>query len=221
MRRRLGDLTDEEYAAQRALTDALRGLALATGTTAADAVTLKDAVEIVTDLTERIAVGGNRRLTRASFDEPALWARNGATVPMNQLNVAHPPFEMHFEGDFSSAAQTGDVVGLRATSEVRVDALHEGPPDSVHGGTSAFLLDCMLGVLVQASGVAAVTGSLETRYLRLTPLDEPVQLRSEIVSRRGRLIRVEGAIEHGGEVCVEAKGLFIAVERPMAPPPDA
>ncbi len=221
MRRTLGDLTDEEYAAQRDLTTALRDLARAAGTTGADAATIADAVEVVNDLTDRLAVGGHQRVTRATFDEPALWARKGESVPMNHLNPAHPRFDMHFEGDFARAAETGDIVGLVATADLVVGALYEGPPHAVHGGTAAFLLDCITGVLVQSSGVAAVTGELTTRYVRRTPLDEPISMRAEVTGRRGRLITVEGTISHHGEVCVQGKALFVAIERPMAPPPDA
>lgn len=219
MRRTLGDLTDEELTARDELTRAVRDLARAAGTTLADPELIDEATALLRRMTSHLDERRTERVTRAAFEEPGQWVRAGRTVPLYQLNPGLPPIEMHFEGDFERAIETGDVVGLAAWAEFNANALYEGPPDSVHGGVSSFLMDCMLGLLVQASGVAAVTGTLDLRYLRRTPLDEPFLMTSRIASRSGRKIRVTGTMEHGGEVSVEASGLFIAVERTMAPPP--
>ncbi|KDE11072.1 hypothetical protein N505_0122835 [Rhodococcus aetherivorans] len=92
------------------------------------------------------------------------------------------------------------------------NALHEGPPDSVHGGFSAHLLDCMLGILMQARGSRSLTASLDLRYLRRTSLDEPLDLYSRIVEIEGRKTVAGGWIECRGECTVEARGVFVRVE---------
>ncbi|MFD0452023.1 hotdog domain-containing protein [Rhodococcus aetherivorans] len=56
----------------------------------------------------------------------------------------------------------------------------------MHGGFSAHLLDCMLGILMQARGSRSLTASLDLRYLRRTSLDEPLDLYSRIVEIEGR-----------------------------------
>src|SRR3546814_12418635 len=59
-------------------------------------------------------------------------------------------------------------------------ALHEGPPDSLHGGWSAHLMDCMLGGLVQATGARAVTATLELSYRHRVPLAREVDRKSVV-----------------------------------------
>jgi len=82
----------------------------------------------------------------------------------------------------------------------------------VHGGFSAHLLDCMLGTLMQARGSRSLTASLDLRYLRRTPLDEPLDLYSRIVEIEGRKTVAGGWIECRGECTVEARGVVVRVE---------
>ena len=72
-------------------------------------------------------------------------------------------------------------------------------------------MDCMLGVLVQVTGIPSVTGTLGLRYLQRTPLDQPLTLRARIVRCDGRKILTEGTVEHGEVRTADATGLFIAV----------
>lgn len=213
-RERIGDFGEDELRARNDLVRALRRLSLAGGTSSVGADELLRATQLVDRLADDLGERRNARVSRFRFDAPALRARVGEPMHINQLNPAHPDLLVHFEGDFLAARASGDLTGLAARATVRVDALNEGPPDSVHGGVGAFLMDCMLGVLVQATGIAAVTGTLDLRYLARTPLEEEVLLRSRIVSTAGRKIRVVASMEHDGRTTLEASSLMVVVEPP-------
>ena len=78
-------------------------------------------------------------------------------VLLHQLNPALPGVEVVAGHDrrpeaMVAALVEGNPEGLTATAELTVDGRFEGPPDSVHGGTSSFLMDCMLGVLCRSPG---------------------------------------------------------------------
>jgi acyl-coenzyme A thioesterase PaaI-like protein len=97
----------------------------------------------------------------------------------------------------------------RAWASFHLNALYEGPPDTVHGGVVALVLDQVLGEAAAASGSPGMTGTLTLRYERNTPLGD--------VSVEGWVDRVEGVktIVKGelrdadGETTVRAEGIFI------------
>lgn len=114
----------------------------------------------------------------------------------------------------------------RASARFHLNALYEGPPDTVHGGVVALVLDQVLGEAAAAGGSPGMTGTLTLRYERNTPLGE--------VSAEGWIDRVEGVktIVKGelrdadGEVTARAEGIFIlprwareAMEREQQKPP--
>ena len=96
----------------------------------------------------------------------------------------------------------------RAWSEFHLGAAYEGPPNLVHGGVAAMILDQLLGEAAGAGGKPGMTGTLTLVYRRGTPLGD---LRAEAwIDRaegyktwaKGHLIGPEG-------VTVEAEGVFI------------
>ncbi len=222
LRSTLTDLEPERLESHRSLVAALRDLNLAAGTTVLDAEHLADLTAEIVELTAALDAGSTPRVVRAGFLEPRSRALTGGPLHLNVLNPALPGISVAFDHDIEGAAGVqavaagGDPAGLTNQAVLTVNALHEGPPDSVHGGTSAFLMDCMLGVLVQATGIPAVTGTLDVRYLRRTPLDQPVTLGARIVRRQGRKLTTEGWIEHDGVRTVEAVGVFITVGERLA-----
>lgn len=96
--------------------------------------------------------------------------------------------------------------------EVTLSYLYQGPPGHAHGGMSALILDHALGVCNGYAGRSAVTGTLTVRYHKLTPLRVPLTVRAECVKFDGRKITTVGSIEHEGETCVSAEGLFIELK---------
>ncbi|MER5633490.1 PaaI family thioesterase [Streptomyces nitrosporeus] len=117
-------------------------------------------------------------------------------------NALAPPLRLHGNEDRS-------VEGV-----VTLDLPYQGPPGHVHGGISALLLDHTLGVANHWGGPSGMTAELTLRYLRPTPLFEPLTVTGRQVSVDGSRIRTVGEISAGGRTCVTAEGLFINKQLP-------
>ncbi|WP_110206846.1 PaaI family thioesterase [Nocardioides daejeonensis] len=177
-----------------------RDLMLAVGTTELPPEEVAAARAEIDALAARLGVGRRDRVLRAGFDGPAKAKANGVPWRSFAYNPMAIPFDMTFEG-------------TTARGRLEANAIHEGPADSLHGGYAAHLMDCVLGTMMQANGYRAVTGTLEIRYVRRTPLDQPLELFGEIVRSAGRKHTARGWISHDGEPTVEATGLFVEVAR--------
>ena len=57
-----------------------------------------------------------------------------------------------------------------------------------------------------------VTGSLKVDYLRPTPIEGPLELRSRVTEIKGRKVAVATELSVHGEVC--ARGEVVAVQMP-------
>lgn len=187
---------DDQRAASLDLVAATRELMLAAGTSDLDAAQLSTAAEQVRELARTLGERRRPRLVRAGFDGAAKAREQGVVWHSFVHNPMAIPLEMIFEGDTARAS-------------LLPNALHEGPPDHLHGGFAAHVLDCLLGTLMQARGHRALTSTLNLRYLRRTPLDEPLEVFAELTSSEGRRHVVEGWISHDGKRTVEARGLFV------------
>ncbi|MFC8102449.1 PaaI family thioesterase [Streptomyces sp. NPDC057363] len=117
-------------------------------------------------------------------------------------NALAPPLSLHGKEDRS----------IEGT--VTLDLPYQGPPGHVHGGVLALLLDHTLGVANHWAGPSGMTAELTLRYLRPTPLFEPLTVTGRQVSVDGSRIRTAGEISAGGRVCVTAEGLFINKQLP-------
>jgi len=88
---------------------------------------------------------------------------------------------------------------------------YEGPPGYVHGAFVAALFDELLGVANAAGGSPAMTGMLEVRYHKPTPLNRELRLVGRHKGAQGRKSYATGEIYVGDEITAEAKGTFVAV----------
>ncbi len=194
----VADPVAEEVAALAAAT---RRLMLAAATTDVDLDELRAARARMDELTEALGRRTRPRALRASFDDPARAREVGPELawPVFRFNPQALPLAIRFDGDAAYATTVPN-------------ALYEGPPESVHGGYLAHLMDCMLGTLVQATGRRSVTGTLDLRYHARTPLDVPLELGAWIVSTTGRKTTAEAWVEVDGARTVEARGLFIELQ---------
>jgi acyl-coenzyme A thioesterase PaaI-like protein len=98
-------------------------------------------------------------------------------------------------------------------SEVTMRAIHAGPPDALHGGWVASLLDQLLGMANASAGLGGMTVELTIRYRKATPLNVPLTIRARTDSVEGRKVFASGEIVAGGDVTAEATGVFV---RPVA-----
>ena len=102
---------------------------------------------------------------------------------------------------------------------------HTAIPGYVYGGLIASLIDChstgtAAAAAYRAQGRAMdsepalrfLTALLHVEYLRPTPIDGPLEIRSQIKEIKGRKVVVESTLSAKGEIC--AKGQVIAVQIP-------
>ncbi|MEU2602103.1 PaaI family thioesterase [Streptomyces hirsutus] len=117
------------------------------------------------------------------------------------------PHGLHIE------ARAGEGVSVTASFTVR--PVHQGAPGLAHGGVLASALDETLGALSWLLRTIAVTGRLETDYVRPVPVDATLHLEAEVTAVAGRKIysiatgRIGGP---DGPVAVRADALFVEVK---------
>lgn len=190
--------TSPRRARKHALADAVRGLI-------GDVLMLD--VEAVTeaqlaDVEERLA------LARKAFadlpdvrevglhlagDDSSLFERSPLSGRSNALAA---PLSLHFEGE--------QVRGHATYGEV-----YEGPPGLVHGGYVISAFDDLMGVAQAVSGVAGLTGTLEVKLRRGTPLHRRIDYEAGVLEQNGRKVIAWGRSLLDGVVLAEATGIFI------------
>ncbi|WP_300681889.1 PaaI family thioesterase [Nocardioides sp.] len=180
------------------LIEEARAMVLAAGTTDVDEAELAAVTAELAALRGRLAAATRPRVIRAPFDSPGAAVAEGRPFRLAAMNPFGIPLEVHFDAD-----------GDGAQADFCADARHEGPREHLHGGLSAWLMDCILGIVIQSKGRRAYTANLDVTYRRRTPLDVPLRLGSRITRVEGRKTWMEGWIECDGERTVTATGLFI------------
>lgn len=102
--------------------------------------------------------------------------------------------------------------GVRVHARFVVTEHHQGAPGLAHGGLLAAAFDEAMGYVLGLVGSPAVTGRLETDYVRPVPVGSVLAIEAEClgVERRKVYVRGEGRLEDG-EVAVRAAGLFVMV----------
>jgi len=99
-----------------------------------------------------------------------------------------------------------------------------GPPDSLNGGVAATLIDChsvytavatayKLEGLEMGEGkdIDYATAKLTVTYLKRTPMDTMLELRSKVVKKGNRSIVVETTLSANGEECVRGEVVAVRV----------
>ncbi|HEY3478619.1 MAG TPA: PaaI family thioesterase, partial [Streptomyces sp.] len=94
-------------------------------------------------------------------------------------------------------------------AEVRLGAAHEGPPNRVHGGWVAAVLDHVLGRATAAAGYPGMTASLTIDYLRGTPYAVPLTAEGRLERRDGRKLHATGVLRAGDEICATAEAILV------------
>jgi acyl-coenzyme A thioesterase PaaI-like protein len=105
--------------------------------------------------------------------------------------------------------------GVRITAEFTVRPAHQGAPGLAHGGVLTTALDETLGSLNWLLRTIAVTGRLETDFVRPVPVGTTLYLEAEVTAVAGRKIysTATGRVgSPGGPVAVRADALFIEVK---------
>lgn len=89
---------------------------------------------------------------------------------------------------------------------------YQGPPNGVHGGIIATLVDEAMGKLSRVDGVVALTAELNVEYLRPVPLGRKIIVEARPAQQRGRSYWRECTIhDANGTLLVRGKGRFVKV----------
>lgn len=98
-------------------------------------------------------------------------------------------------------------------ASVRFGMLSEGPPDSVHGGAIAAVLDEAMGAVCWMNGHPVVGARITINYLHITPLGFEGRVESWIDRIERRKIFIKSQLTDGdGRVHAEGDGLFIELQ---------
>lgn len=104
--------------------------------------------------------------------------------------------------------------GVTARAQLRVTDDHQGAPGLAHGGLIASAFDEALGSLVWMLQTPAVTGRLETDYLRPVPIGSLLLITARCTGVQGRKIfaEAEGRLDRpDGVLAARAAGVFVQV----------
>ena len=165
---------------------------------------LRDYIEQVTRLQERIQVQGQRdytsvlrRLLDGEGSGDDVTDLLDFEILTGQSSPLSPPLELWLEA--------GKVKG-RATFGLAF----QGPPGRVHGGVLALALDILMAKTQDFVEQIGVTGTLNIRYLAGTPIQRPVEFEARLVKLEGRKLICEGAVWADGQQTVSAEGIWIS-----------
>jgi len=104
--------------------------------------------------------------------------------------------------------------GLTATCEFIVTEMHQGAPGLAHGGLLSLAFDEALGKLMYLLQVPAVTGHLETDFLKPIPVGSKLYINAKITGQERRKVytEAEGRLNSpDGILALKASALFIIV----------
>ncbi len=114
--------------------------------------------------------------------------------------------------------------GDEAVARVTPLPWHTALPGYVYGGFLASVIDChSTGTAAAAAYRAAgrpmesepafrfLTGTLKVQYLKPTPIDGTLELRSRVAEIKGRKVVVTTDLWAAGEVCVKGEAVLVQV----------
>ena len=190
------DESEQLLARYGPLAQAVRELIDATIRTQADDATMREATAQVRQVTERLRAGilsDSPGLRYVVDGRPLAW---GNAVVGLRNPIAPPLVIKHGESG-------------QCWSDFHLGAAYEGPPNLVHGGVSALILDHLLGEAASEGLTKPLyTGTITVRYLRGTPLG-PLRAEAWVYRREAIKTYARGHISDSAGVTVEAEGVFI------------
>lgn len=157
---------------------------------AADAV---DALSAALDaVTQRRAMETFRY--RFDRDDPnAVMPFNPATGAFNPLA---PKLAMRVEGD-------------KLVADLVFPGNYESAPDTVQGGMVTACFDQLLAFAVMVHGKTGPTTSLTVRFVKRTPIDQPLRFEAWVDTVDGEQFSVRGSCFHGEVKVSEAEALVL------------
>jgi acyl-coenzyme A thioesterase PaaI-like protein len=128
-------------------------------------------------------------------------APNGA-MPFNpatgEFNPVAPPMQTELDGK-------------KLIAHLEFPNCYESAPDSVQGGMVAAVFDQLLAFAMMAEGATGPTLWLNVKYLKPTPIKQPLRFECEVDSIDGKKFAVKGSCHHGDVKVSEAEALILKV----------
>ena len=187
---------------------------------------LEEITEVVHILADRFDAGTERSKLDDMMTRPHLAAiYSGQYTPLDLEvgeEIEFDPFSLA-AGEFHPAS-----IGLTFTKESddsvvgkgTIDPMFAGPPERVHGGIQALVIDEVMGALNRMRGRQAYTAYLHIDYRGPAPLGEAVVFRAWVHETDGRKIYLKGSGDGPDGRFLDAEGLFGQREdRPPGSPP--
>ena len=150
--------------------------------------------------------------------------QEGAAIP--QRHPKAPPIGSKIPSHFGHCFGCGDLhptglhlvayagAGANITAQFTVTENHQGAPGLAHGGLLSLAFDEALGKLMWLLRSPAVTGRLETDFLKPVPMGSTLHITAEITGRVNRKVytSAEGRLNSpDGPVVVRAAALYVIV----------
>ena len=89
---------------------------------------------------------------------------------------------------------------------------YQGPPDGLHGGVIATLVDEAMGKLNRRDGIVALTAEMTVEYLRMVPLGRKIFVEARPTGHLGRNYWRKCTIcDSEGKLLVRGRGRFVKV----------
>jgi acyl-coenzyme A thioesterase PaaI-like protein len=105
--------------------------------------------------------------------------------------------------------------GVSVAAKFEVTSAHQGAPGLIHGGLLAAAFDEVMGSVSWMLRIPAVTGRLETDFLKPVPVGRVVHFRAWCLGQSGRKLyhRAEARLDSpDGLLVARAAALFVAVQ---------
>lgn len=193
--------------------EAMRRLNRAIGGRIIDDDTLIDAARFANSLAHRLEQGAIRSKLDDFASLPWLAAMMNGEVPDISIGDAleFDPFSV-CAGAFHPASldiefRRDDEASIVASTTI--DPSFQGPPDRVHGGVVAMIVDEVMGTVNRLLGTRAFTANLTVNFRAAAPIGEPLTFRAWLHRLDGRKVWIHGNGVAESGVFVEAEGLFV------------
>jgi acyl-coenzyme A thioesterase PaaI-like protein len=183
--------------------DALRRLSTLMVAHEIDADKLKSAASSLKQITNDLENEANSQRMERNWAWPEENGRLGNLMPTSPVagiyNSFAPPIELWVENKI-----------IKGTGVF--DYQHEGPPNCVHGGVISLIFDTTLGCAAMFSYLPIMTGTLEIKFLKPTPIKQKLDMEARYLRTEGRKVFVTGTISFNGETTAQANGIWISFD---------
>ena len=99
--------------------------------------------------------------------------------------------------------------GVRAQTRLRGE--FQGWQGIAHGGIALALLDEAMAHAAGAAGYRGLTASMNARFRKPVPLEEPLEIESRVKWMRRNVLEIEARVrDASGTVLLEGEGRFVA-----------